>query len=67
MHCNFTYPTNAFYLKFCKIKNSIGYEGNRNCIREALDGDIKSDKTSFSYFKIMFVWYDKKITEFDVI
>ena len=29
MHCNFTYPTNAFYLKFCKIKNSIGYEGNR--------------------------------------
>ena len=29
MHCNFTYPTNAFYLKFCKIKNSRCYEGNR--------------------------------------
>ena len=29
MHCNFTYPTNAFYPKFCKIKNSRGYERNR--------------------------------------
>ena len=30
MHCNFTYPTNAFYPKFCKIKNSRGYERNRS-------------------------------------
>ena len=33
MHCNFTYPTNAFYPKFCKIKNSRGYERNRKSLK----------------------------------
>ena len=40
MHCNFTYPTNAFYPKFCKIKNSRGYERNRNIDKQFII-DIK--------------------------